>query len=180
MAKVFAAQLEFATYSSVCPSIVSNIGLAFRSADAAAGRREYDVRVVTSGLVLGAAVTLVYACEGRSRHAPPSRQYVQWRSLGSWSGRGDAQTGSFPSVTGSMRVQWRTDHNLPGDTGMFRLTIHSAVSGRPLLVAVDQIGAGHEISDVHESPRTFYGVVESRDLDWSFTVEEAVQFDLPP
>ena len=79
-----------------------------------------------------------------------------------------------------MRVQWRTDHNLPGDAGMFRLTMHSAVSGRPLAVAVDQIGAGHDISFVRESPRTFYAVIESRDLDWSFTVEEAVQFDLPP
>ena len=79
-----------------------------------------------------------------------------------------------------MRVQWRTDHDLPGEAGMFRLTIHSAVSGRPLLLAVDQIGAGHDISYVHESPRTFYGVVESRDLDWVFTVEEALQFDLPP
>jgi hypothetical protein len=132
------------------------------------------------GLVLVAAVTFLCACEGRSRQAPPSRRFVQWRSLGSWSGRGDAQTGSFPSVTGSMRVQWRTDHDLPGAAGTFRLTIHSAVSGRPLLLAVDQHGAGHDISYVHESPRTFYGVVESKDLNWSFTVEEAVQFDVPP
>jgi hypothetical protein len=33
---------------------------------------------------------------------------------------------------------------------------------------------------MHESPRTFYGVVESTDLDWFFTVEEAVPFDLRP
>ena len=79
-----------------------------------------------------------------------------------------------------MRVQWRTDHDLTGDGGTFRLTIHSAVSGRPLLLAVDQRGAGHDISYIHESPRTFYGVVESKDLNWSFTVEEAVQFDVPP
>ena len=141
--------------------------------------RGRDVRV-TGGLVLVAAVTFLYACEGRSRQAPPSRQFVQWRSLGSWSGRGNAQTASFPSVTGAMRVQWRTDRDQPGDAGTFRLTIHSAVSGRPLLLAVDHQGAGHDISYVHESPRTFYGVVESRDLNWSFTVEEAVQFDVPP
>jgi hypothetical protein len=138
------------------------------------------VRVRTAGLVLGAAAAFVYACEGRPRPAPPSKQFVQWRPLGSWSGRGNAQTGSFPSVTGSMRVEWRTDHDLPGEPGTFRLTIHSAVSGRPLLLAVDQQGAGHDISYVHESPRTFYGVVESGGLDWSFTVEEAVRFDVPP
>ena len=78
-----------------------------------------------------------------------------------------------------MRVRWRTDHELLADAGTFRLTIHSAVSGRPLLLAVDHQGAGHDISYVHESPRTFYGVVESKDLTWSFTVEEAVQFDVP-
>jgi hypothetical protein len=60
------------------------------------------------------------------------------------------------------------------------LTIHSAVSGRPLLVAVDHPGAGHDTSYVHESPRTFYGVVDSTDLDWFFTVEEAVPFDSRP
>ena len=139
----------------------------------------HDVRAVIAGVVL-AAIPLVYACEGGSRHAPPSRQLVQWRSLGSWSGRGNAQTGSFPGVTGSMRVQWRTDHDSPGHAGAFRLTIHSAISGRPLLLAVDHRGAGHDISYMNESPRTFYGVVESADLDWFFTVEEAVQFTAPP
>ena len=142
--------------------------------------RGRDVRGVAGGVVLVAAVTCVYFYEVRSRPALPSRQFVQWRPLGSWSGRGNAQTGSFPSVTGSMRVHWRTDHELLADAGTFRLTIHSAISGRPLLLAVDRQGAGHDISYVHESPRIFYGVVESKDLDWSFTVEEAVPFDVPP
>jgi hypothetical protein len=137
------------------------------------------MRVLAGCLVLVAGVALVCAYEVRAPHAPPPRQFVQWRSLGSWSGRGNAQTGSFPSVTGSMRVHWQTDHERPGDTGTFRLTIHSAVSGRPLLLAVDQQGTGHDTSYMHESPRTFYGVVESRDLDWAFTVEEAVRFDVP-
>ena len=79
-----------------------------------------------------------------------------------------------------MRVLWRTDHERLADAGTFRLTIHSAISGRPLLLAVDRQGAGHDISYVHESPRIFYGVVESKDLDWSFTVEEAVPFGGPP
>jgi hypothetical protein len=136
----------------------------------------HDVRVLTVTVVL-AAVTFGYACDGRTGDAPQSRQIVQWRSLGTWSGRGNAQTGSFPSVTGSMRVQWRTDRDAPAATGRFRLTIHSAVSGRPLLVAVDQQGAGHDTSYIHESPRTFYGVIESTDLEWAFTVEEAVRFD---
>src|SRR4051812_9159936 len=103
----------------------------------------------------GAVLVLVALMSGSAcKGAPPApkgaRQVVQWRSLGSWSGRGNAQTGSFPSVTGSMRVNWRADRQAPGPGGAFRLTIHSAVSGRPLLVAVDHPGAGHDTSYVHE------------------------------
>lgn len=139
----------------------------------------HDMKVVAAGVVL-AAVAFISACEGKASHSAPPRQFAQWRSLGSWSGRGNAQTGSFPSVTGSMRVRWRTERVPPGDAGTFRLIIHSAVSGRPLLLAVEQLGAGSDTAYVHESSRTFYGVVESTDLDWSFTVEEAIPFEVPP
>jgi hypothetical protein len=74
-----------------------------------------------------------------------------------------------------MRVQWQTDHATPDHSGTFRLTVHSAVSGRPLLLAVDHQGAGHDISFLHEAPRTFYGVVESSGLNWSVTVDEWVE-----
>jgi hypothetical protein len=137
------------------------------------------MRVMTAGVAL-AAVIFGWGCEAKRPEPAPQRQVVHWRSLGSWSGRGNAQTGSFPSVTGSMRVEWRTERGGPGAAGTFRLTVHSAVSGRPLLVAVDTRGEGHDTSYVHESPRTFYGVVESTDLDWSFTVEEGVPFDVSP
>ena len=142
-------------------------------------RRPQAVRVVIVGASLAAA-TFVGACGGGARQGPPSTPIVQWHSLGSWSGRGNAQTASFPSVTGSMRVQWQTGHSSPDRPGKFRLTVHSAVSGRPLLVAVDHQGAGHDLAFLHEAPRTFYGVVESSDLDWSFIVEEAVEFDRAP
>jgi len=90
-----------------------------------------DVRRVAGGLVLVAAVTGVYFLR-RDRVRVTIEAVRAVAALGSWSGRGNAQTGSFPSVTGSMRVLWRTDHELLADAGTFRLTIHSAISGRPL------------------------------------------------
>ena len=97
-----------------------------------------------------------------------------WRTLGSWSGHGNTQTESFSSDTGALRVRWETTDEQPPDAGTFRLIVNSAISGRSLLVAVDRRGVGRDTSYVTEDPRVFYLVVESANLQWSFTVEEAV------
>jgi hypothetical protein len=105
--------------------------------------------------------------------APPEPT-IAWRPLGSWSGRGNMQTESFTSDTGSMQVQWTTAKPSKAGAGAFRLTIHSAISGRPLMEAVDQKGVGTGTAFVHEDPRVFFAVVDSADLDWSFTLQEAL------
>jgi hypothetical protein len=103
-----------------------------------------------------------------------TRDIVVWRSLGSWSGRGNTQTESFTSDTGSFRIRWQTNHEArPGD-GTFRLTLHSAISGRPLVQAVDHRGVGADISYISEDPRVFYVVVDSALVDWSFTIDEGI------
>jgi hypothetical protein len=116
------------------------------------------------------------AGDGR-RVAPANaaiREVVVWRSLGSWSGRGNTQTESFTSDTGSLRVRWQTSHEVrPGD-GTFRLTLHSAISGRPLVQAVDHRGVGADTSYVSEDPRVFYVVVDSARIEWSFTIDEGI------
>jgi hypothetical protein len=99
---------------------------------------------------------------------------IVWRTLGSWSGRGNTQTESFTSDTGSMRIDWATANEAAPGSGRFRLTIHSAISGRPLQEAVDQQGPGKATAYVHEDPRVFYAVVEAANLDWSVTIDEAV------
>jgi hypothetical protein len=115
---------------------------------------------------------------------------IAWQPLGSWSGRGNSQTESFTSGSGSIRVQWKTEQSAAvGTSGKntggkkepdskaapaFRLTIHSAISGRPLMEAVDEQGPGTGTAFVHEDPRVFFAVVESAGLDWSFTLQEAV------
>jgi hypothetical protein len=103
-----------------------------------------------------------------------ARDVVVWRSIGRWSGRGNSQTESFTSDTGSLRVGWQTGHEVrPGD-GTFRLTLHSAISGRPLAQAVDHRGVGADTSYLSEDPRVFYLVVDSAGLEWSFTIDEGL------
>ncbi len=109
--------------------------------------------------------------------APPAKEVakevVVWEHLGAWSGRGDAQTETFVGLTGALRVHWQTKNESPQGTGRFLLILRSAISGRPLQDAVDEKGVGEGTAYVAEDPRPFYVTVESVNLDWSFTVEEA-------
>ena len=100
---------------------------------------------------------------------------IAWRTVGTWSGRGNAQTESFIGETGIFRVQWETSHEDPGGEGVFRLTIHSAISGRPLATAADERGVGKGVYYVNETPRTFHAMVESGHLDWTVRIEEGAE-----
>jgi hypothetical protein len=97
-----------------------------------------------------------------------------WRKLGSWSGRGSTQTEPFISDTGSLRLRWETRNEAAPGAGTFRVTVHSDVSGRALLLAVDAIGVGGDTTYVSEDPRSFFLAVESANLDWTLAAEEAV------
>jgi len=118
------------------------------------------------------------ACSGEARRRDPKpEQALAWRTVGSWSGRGNRQTESFTSDTGALRVRWTT--TVRGDdkskrTGAFRVTAHSAISGRILEQAVDQHGAGSGVGYVNQDPHVFYLMVESDSLDWALSVEEAI------
>jgi hypothetical protein len=99
---------------------------------------------------------------------------VGWRPIDAWSGRGDTQTDSFNIESGTWRIKWETRNETVPGHGTFRVVVHSAVSGRPLALAVEHRGPGHDIAYVTEDPRLFHLVIESRDIDWSISVEEAV------
>jgi hypothetical protein len=137
-----------------------------------------NVELIDRRFVVAALAVLV-AVSCRSPSKPPAAhaqtpQVVTWQKLGSWSGHGSLQTESFTSDTGSLRVQWETRRATDPQRGTFRLTFHSAISGRPLAEAVDQHGAGRDIAYVPADPHVFYAVVDSADLDWTFTVEEGI------
>jgi hypothetical protein len=115
---------------------------------------------------------LVTAC--RESATPPKENIVLWRNLGSWSGQGSTQTDPFISDTGTLRLRWETKNEGRPDAGLFKVTVHSDVSGRPLVVAVDRKGAGADTAFVYEDPRPFFLVVESSNLDWTLSAEEPV------
>jgi hypothetical protein len=127
--------------------------------------------------VLGAAV---FAVSCRDAAPPAGEASVVWRPLGSWSGRGSMQTDAFISDSGSLRLRWETKNESAPGAGFFRVTVHSDVSGRPLVLAVDVRGAGGATAYVSEDPRPFFLAVESAHLDWSVAAEEPVAATVAP
>lgn len=123
-------------------------------------------------LVLAGVALLNASCGGEAprAHTPT----VVWRALGSWSGHGSMQTEAFTSDTGSLRLRWETRHEAAPGTGIFRVTVHSDVSGRSLVLAVDARGVGRDMTYVSEDPRPFFLAVESVNLDWTVSAEEGV------
>jgi len=123
-------------------------------------------------LLVAAGVLFAAGCGVESK--PATEDTFIWQQLGSWTGRGSQQTESFIGETGSLRVLWETRNETAPGRGTFQVTVHSAISGRPLAVAGESRGVGHGISYINEDPRVFYLVVESANLEWSVTVEEGL------
>ena len=101
------------------------------------------------------------------------------RSLGTFSGRG-SQTIGVVSESGHLRVTWETRNEHPPGAGTFRLALHSGVSGRPIELITDQRGEVSGTRDVTDDPRQYNLMVDSANLDWSFTVEEIVAARVRP
>src|SRR5947207_5517188 len=100
------------------------------------------VRAVRRRLLAHLAIALLAGgCGGQAHPADDTaKRVVVWRAVGSWSGRGNRQTESFTSESGTLRIRWTTSRGEPA--GAFRLTAHSAISGRLLEQAVDHRGVG--------------------------------------
>lgn len=149
------------------PAVAHRSGLRFRG--------QFLVLAVLAVLATVAALCAP-ACAPQPVSAPASAaqksEAVGWRPLGSWSGRGSTQTESFIVQASLVRVRWETKNEPSAGTGTFRLTFNSAVSGRQLAVVADHRGAGKGEAYIPEEPRPAYMLVESEDLDWSFSVEE--------
>ncbi len=113
------------------------------------------------------------ACRTESR-TNSQQTLVGWRPVASFSRRGDSQTESFNIESGQWRIKWAITNERPAGAGTFRATVHSAVSGRPLGVPIEHRGPGHGTAYVNEDLRLYHLVIESSDVDWSITMEEAV------
>ena len=110
----------------------------------------------------------------------PAEQTVIWDHAGSWSGRGNLETNSFPSSSGYLRFTWETSNETKPGEGRFKLILGSSISGRLIQVVVDSQGASRDVSYVSEEPRTFYLKVESANEDWKVTVDEGFSATIEP
>ena len=90
------------------------------------------------------------------------------------------QTEPFISDTGSLRLRWTTSNEVLPGRGIFRVAVHSDVSGRPLGMAVDVKGVGGDAAYFSEDPRPFFLAVEAANLDWTIAVEEPVAATAAP
>ena len=99
-----------------------------------------------------------------------------WSTLRSWSGNGDAQLDSFTSDTGALRIEWETTPKSGAKApGMFKVAIHSSISGRPLIVPIEHRGPGRGTAFVSEEPRVFFALVSAQDLEWKITIAERLR-----
>lgn len=120
-------------------------------------------------------MSLAGACRERTHaqnNSAKQHERVFWKPIASWSGRGNTQTDSFEMAAGNWRVKWETHNPKNPKAGIFLVSVHSAVSGRPLETAVEHRGDGRDVAYVEEDPRVFFLVINSKDLDWTVTVEE--------
>jgi len=120
-----------------------------------------------------AIMALTCGCRAEpEREAKPPQ--IGWRPLESFSGRGNMQTESFNVESTQWRIKWETRNETTPNAGTFSVVVHSAVSGRPIMEAVDHNGVGKGVAYVTEDPRLYHLVIESSAVDWSIQVEEAV------
>jgi hypothetical protein len=141
----------------------------------AAGCRHGSVwRAVAAGCAIVAAAC-VTACQADRPpdvpHAPPAAAASTWREIGHWSGRLSQQTESFEVSTTPMRLHWQTTGEASPGAGRLTVTLHSAVSGRPLQTIVEARGVASGIAMVADEPRWCHLVIEATDVQWKASLE---------
>jgi hypothetical protein len=130
---------------------------------------------MTTRARIGLATLLLSATACRAPAAPPPKDIVVWKPIGSWSGRGNAQTETFTSDTGGFRVHWEMTNPVRPGAGTLRVVFRSGDSGREIIEAIDARGAGGGTEEVAaERPRWYYLTIESADADWKVTVDERI------
>jgi len=125
-----------------------------------------------------AFVLLFAGC--RSPSPPPattSKDVVIWKTVGSWSGRGNRQTETFTSDTGGFRVRWETKNAARPGAGHLHVIFRSGDSGREIIDAVDEphVGSDSDVKEVSaERPRWYYLTIDSSEVDWTVSVDERI------
>jgi hypothetical protein len=149
-----------------------------------AGRLRHGVRATISAVAACCVLLAASGCDAppaRAAQAPAAT--TTWRPLGKWAGAGSRQTESFDVVSGALRLQWdaRPSSATTGSApGRFRVTLHSAISGRPLQVVVDSFSPASGTVHIADDPRTSYLVIEAEDVAWTVALDQATATRVRP
>ena len=100
---------------------------------------------------------------------PTPKVMTQASQAGSWNGTGNKTIG-FVSESGVFRIKWNTRDIGGGKGGAFRLTVRSAISGRPIRVVADEHGTSSGSFDFVDDPRMYEFIVDSAGVEWSIQV----------
>jgi len=136
-------------------------------------------RAVAAGVVLVVAA-LASGCRGDQASPPaqrPAAAEITWREIGTWSGRRSQQTESFEVSTAAMRLRWQTTSETSPGAGRLIVTLHSAVSGRPLQTLVDAHGVSSATVNVADEPRWSHLAIEAANVEWQMTLEQGFASD---
>lgn len=136
-------------------------------------------RMLAAGIIVAMAAGLG-ACRGQRSRPPehrPALAAITWREIGAWSGGVSRQTESFEVSTAAMRLRWQTTNETAPGAGRLTVTLHSAVSGRPLQPIVEARGVGSATVNVADEPRWCYFVIDAANVDWQMTLEQGFAAD---
>jgi hypothetical protein len=133
---------------------------------------------MTTRTILALACVIIGAgCRSQSSPQPASaaKDVIVWKTVGSWSGRGNRQTETFTSDTGGFRVRWETRNAARPGAGHLHVIFRSGDSGREIIDAIDVLGEGRDAEEVSaERPRWYFLTIDSADVDWTVIVDERI------
>jgi hypothetical protein len=143
-------------------------------------RRHGSIPSTSRAVARCALLVLVAWCAACGREVPaavvpPPATDIEWREVGSWSGRSGRQTESFEVSLTALRLRWKTTRETAPGAGRFTVTVHSAVSGRPIQTLVQARGVGADTVNVADEPRWSHFVVDAVDVEWEMTLEQGYE-----
>lgn len=135
--------------------------------------------VLPLALVAAVLASSLSGCGEAPPPAAPKKATTLWRHLQTWRGQASLQTESFGD-SGAYRIHWTAKNVKPDVPGRLKITLHSAISGRPLVEVIEHQGDGEDTEEVTEDPREFFLVVEAEGTSWTIDLEEGVTAYLSP
>ena len=72
----------------------------------------------------------------------------------------------------AMRLRWTTTRETSPGAGRLTVTLHSAVSGRPLQTIVEAQGVSSATVNVADEPRWCHFVIAAENVEWQMTLEQ--------